>query len=224
MSSGGRAKCAPAVYFVHMPSSNPPRAPARRGPKPKPRGLELRITLADIDPPVWRYVRVPDTYALEQLHRVIQLLFGWRDEYRYGFDAGEEHFEPSYEEADEDDEDATSVCLRDLQLGKGARFTYTYGLLDCWVHKIAVKDVYIITPMDEDDERLLPMLYDGERAAPPEDCGGPQGYAEMLEALRDSRHPEHHHVRLRAGDYDPERFDLRMARNNLLLAAAWGAI
>jgi hypothetical protein len=205
-----------------MRSETPPRPPARRGPKPKPRILELRITLADIEAPVWRYVRVPDAYTLDQLHRVIQLLFGWLDYHLYSFEVGERRFEAPLSDAE--DEDATAIRLRDLQLSKGARFTYTYDFGDNWVHQIAVEDVYIITPMDEDDERLLPMLYRGERAAPPEDCGGPGGYAEMLEALRDPHHPEHGHYRLWAGDHDPERFDLRMARNNLTLAGAWGAI
>jgi hypothetical protein len=50
-----------------MPSDAPSPTPARRGRKPKPRLLELRITLADIEPPIWRRVRVPDAYTLHQL-------------------------------------------------------------------------------------------------------------------------------------------------------------
>ncbi|HST60997.1 MAG TPA: plasmid pRiA4b ORF-3 family protein [Longimicrobium sp.] len=208
-----------------MPPSKPAPAPARRGPKPKPRALDLRISLAEIEPPIWRRVRVPDAYTLDQLHRLIQMLFGWRDEYRYGFEAAGEHFEPSYEEGHDDDDDGTpSVRLRDLQLGKGARFTYTYGFRDQWTHEIVVADVYIITPMDEDDERLLPMLYGGERAGPREEVGDPASYREMMEARADPHHPEHGHDRLWAGIYDPEQFDVWMTRNNLILAAVWGAI
>jgi hypothetical protein len=46
----------------------------------------------------------------------------------------------------------------------------------------------------------------------------------MLQAVADPRHPEHEAYRTFAGDYDPERFDVWTARNNLALAAAWGAI
>jgi hypothetical protein len=46
----------------------------------------------------------------------------------------------------------------------------------------------------------------------------------MCEALRDPDHPEHATFRRWANGYDPERFDTWMARNNLTLAAAWGAI
>lgn len=46
----------------------------------------------------------------------------------------------------------------------------------------------------------------------------------MLDALRDPDHPEHEEFRTWIGEYDPERFDPRMARHNLTLAAAWGAL
>jgi hypothetical protein len=205
-----------------MPSTPTPPIPARRGRRPKPRLVELRITIAVIEPPIWRYVRVPDTYTLHQLHRVIQLLFGWLDYHLYEFRIGERRFEAPDEEAE--GEDAAAIRISDLALSRGAAFTYTYDFGGNWVHEIVVHDVYIITPQDEDDERLLPMLYGGERAGPPEDCGGPYSHAEMLQALEDPNHPQHEDCRRWAGIYAPDLFDVRMARNNLTLAAAWGAI
>jgi hypothetical protein len=71
---------------------------------------------------------------------------------------------------------------------------------------------------------VLPILIDGERAGPREDSGGPDGHQQMIDAVRDPRHPEHGTYRLWADVYDPERFDVWMTRNNLTLAAAWGAI
>jgi hypothetical protein len=203
-----------------MPTDTLPRPPARRGRKPKPRALELRITLAEIEPPIWRRIRVPDAYTLDQLHRVIQLVFGWLDYHLYGFRVGERRFEAPSEDAE--DEDSTAIRLRDLALSAAARFTYTYDFGDNWVHEILIHGVYIIMPVDGDPS--LPVLQAGERSGPPEDCGGPSGYAELLQALRDPEHPQYERCRLWAGDYDPERFDVRTARNNLALAAAWGAI
>jgi hypothetical protein len=205
-----------------MPATPPPSAPARRGRKRKPRSLDLRITIAEVEPPIWRHVRLPDAYTLHQLHRVIQLLFGWLDYHPYEFRVGDRRFEAPHEEAE--GEDSTTVRLSDLALSNGVRFTYTYDFGDKWVHEMVVEDAYTITPMDEDDERLLPMLYGGERTGPREDCGGPDGHREMCEALRDPDHPDHATYRLWANVYDPERFDVWMARNNLTLAAAWGAI
>jgi hypothetical protein len=204
-----------------MPSTPPPPFPARRGRKRQPRLVELRISIARIEPPIWRRVRIADTCTLHQLHRIIQLLFGWMDCHLYAFKIGERKFEAPCEDAE--DEDSTRVRLSDLALGNGVRFTYTYDFGDNWVHEIAMEEILILTP-DDDDERVLPILIDGERAGPHEDCGGPWGYQEMCEALRDPSHREHTRYRRWSGDYDPERFDVWMARNNPTLAAAWGAI
>lgn len=204
-----------------MPPSNPSPVPARRGRKPKPRALELRITIADIQPPIGRRVRVPDAYTLHQLHRVIQLVFGWLDYHPYEFAAGGRRFTQPLEEGA--DEDSTAVRLRDLPLGTGTRFTYTYDFGDRWVHEVVVEDTYISTPLGRDEDPS-PVLFGGERAGPREDSGGPDGHRHMCEALCDPGHPDHGTYRLWANVYDPERFDVWMARNNLALAAAWGAI
>src|SRR5215218_121944 len=170
----------PCTLFT-MPPSSPSSVPARRGRKPKPRALDLRITIAEIEPPIWRRVRVPDAYTLHQLHRVIQLVFGWLDYHLYAFAIGGRRFEEPLEEAE--DEDSTAVRLRDLPLGTGAGFTYTYDFGDQWVHEIVVEELYISTQIDDEDP--LPMLYGGGRAGPREDCGGPDGHREMCEALLD---------------------------------------
>lgn len=47
----------------------------------------------------------------------------------------------------------------------------------------------------------------------------------MLDALRNSEHPEHEHYRQWAGaSYDPERFDAWSVDHALALVVAWGAI
>jgi hypothetical protein len=100
-----------------MSSTPPPPFPARRGRKRKPRLVELRITIAGTEPPVWRRVRMPDTCTLHQLHRIIQLLFGWMDYHLYGFRVGERRFEAPDDQAE--GEDSTAVRLSDLALSNG---------------------------------------------------------------------------------------------------------
>ena len=152
---------------------------------------------------------------------MIQLVFGWTDYHRYRFEVGGRRFEKRHREAK--GEDPAGTTLRELTLKEGARFAYVYGLRDRWVHEIVVEDVYISTPLDEDDVPL-PMLCDGERAGPIEDRGGPDEHQRLVDALRDPHHPEHRENRFWVAGYDPEQFDVRMARNNLTLAATWGAI
>ena len=50
---------------------------------------------------------------------------------------------------------------------------------------------------------------DGERAAPPEDCGGPAGYADLLATLADTPSPQHAEMLdWVGGDFDSEALSL----------------
>jgi len=203
-----------------MPKQSP--APSTRRVRPRtPRDLELRVTLAEIEPPIWRLVRVPDEFTLHQLHRVFQLLFGWLDYHLYDFRIGERRFEEPHPEAE--DEPSTRFRLRDFEFEAEDRFAYTYDFGDNWGHEIVVAGVHCLE--GRRDDLRLPALLDGERAGPHEDSGGPSGYADMVKALRNKRNPQHRTYRDWAGPgYDPERFDPWLAGQNLVLAAAWGAI
>jgi hypothetical protein len=164
--------------------------------------FQLKVTLADVTPAVWRRVLVPGGYTLDRLHRVVQLAMGWQDCHLHSFDIdGAQYGEP-----DPDGElalrDELDVRL-DAVAAKGARFVYTYDFGDWWEHEITVEDVFGAEP----DERY-PACAGGERACPPEDIGGAAGYARFLGALADPAHPEHEPMREWVGrPFDPASFE-----------------
>ena len=56
---------------------------------------------------------------------------------------------------------------------------------------------------------LYPRCLAGKRACPPEDCGGPPGYADILQVIADPSNPDHADMRdFVPLDYDPEHFDV----------------
>ena len=87
--------------------------------------------------------------------------------------------------------------------GEGARFLYEYDFGDCWRHEIELEKI-----LPAVQEETYPKLIAGERACPPEDCGGVVGYANFLEEIGDENHPGHERSLEWVGGYfDPERFD-----------------
>ncbi len=134
---------------------------------------------------------------------------GWTDSHLYEFEIHGQRFTDlaTWESFDGEEEpgDTELIRLRRLHLEKGTQFTYLYDFGDYWLHDVIVEDVVPITKGER-----LPRCTAGARACPPEDCGGPPGYFDLLEALDDPAHPEHDSYRVWVGGaFDPEAFDLR---------------
>jgi hypothetical protein len=163
---------------------------------------QLRITLLDVTPAIWRRVALPGGYTLDRVHRAIQHAMGWQDYHLHSFEIDGSQFGVPDPDGELDLRDELDVRL-DAVAGKDSRFTYTYDFGDWWEHEVVVETVYPAEP----DERY-PLCLEGERACPPEDVGGAYGYAQFLEALADPGHPEHEAMREWIGRrFDPVFFD-----------------
>lgn len=164
---------------------------------------QLKITLADVRPPVWRRVQVPASITLGELHGVIQTAMGWTNTHLHEYEInGARYGVPDPDWGDEDVRSEDKVRLCDVA-ADGSRLRYTYDFGDDWRHVIEVEKVL---PTESGD--ILPRCLTGRRGCPPEDVGGPWGYAEFLDAYADPQHDEHEEMREWAGPYfDPEAFD-----------------
>jgi hypothetical protein len=99
-----------------------------------------------------------------------------------------------------------SVTLAQIAPQPKSRFFFDYDFGDGWEHRVTVEA--IVDAKDADAPRCVA----GARACPPEDCGGPFGYADLLDVLADPQHEEHGEMRRWVGDdFDPSVFDLRRA-------------
>lgn len=165
----------------------------------------LRIELAHLKPAIWRRLEVPAHITLAQLHRVIQMAFDWDDSHMHGFEIGGQRYgapmpDPFGMEMDDLDERKFRL---DQVAGAGNRFTYTYDFGDDWIHLVKVEKILPPTPGVR-----YPRCAAGKNAAPPEDCGGPWGYTEMMQALADPTHPERDELLEWVDeDFDPREFD-----------------
>lgn len=194
-----------------------PGQPAPAAPAPNPRSasgavFQLKVTLLDTKPPIWRRVLVDGKSTLDQLHEVIQAAFGWWNYHLHEFEVGRTRY--GVPDPDEDwgeppqDERRTRL---DAIAGEGSSFRYTYDFGDGWDHKVTVEKV-----LPASSTATVPACIDGRRACPPEDCGGTWGYRELLEILANPAHPEHDERREWIGrPFDPEAFDPSEFEDNL---------
>ena len=173
-----------------------------RGNVQPPAGFQLRIELREILPPVWRRFLVPGAIALPGLHRVIQEVMGWENDHLHIFRFGEKEYGVPDPDYPTEMRNERGRRLREFLRDEGAVFGYEYDFGNRWEHDIVVKRIVI------DVEVTDAVCLEGKRSCPPEDVGGPSGYMDYLEALRDSSHPDHREmVAWRGPSFNPERFD-----------------
>jgi len=161
----------------------------------------IKVSLRHMKPPVWRRLQVPSKISLAELHHVIQAAMGWYDCHLHQFELdGREYADPRHMLDATSDESGRTLA----RLQPGDRFSYWYDFGDDWWHDISVESVGRADPA-----LTYPRCVTGRRACPPEDCGGPWGFDELIRALGDEKHPEHEIYREWIPiNYDPARFDL----------------
>jgi len=83
---------------------------------------------------------------------------------------------------------------------------YLYDFGDNWEHSIKLEMIY---PLKKGFKE--PSCVGGKKAAPPEDCGGPWGYQDLLEILNNKHHPEYYEMKEWVGStFNPEKKDVQM--------------
>jgi hypothetical protein len=170
--------------------------------------LQVRVSLEDSSPEIWRRLLVPGHIKLLFFHRILQIAMGWTDTHLHEFQIRGKSYGPPEPEGDalsgEQWEDDERFALYEVIHCLPARFTYTYDMGDGWEHDILIEKVVPRTRGAQ-----YPRCIEGARACPPEDCGGIYGYEEFLEALDDPKHERHEELLGWIGrKFDPEAFDI----------------
>jgi len=166
---------------------------------------QIKITLKDIKPPVWRRLQVTNDTVLEKLHEIIQVAMGWDNYHLHQFIVGHTYYgEPDPDYGDDEMENENGVPISQLVSREGARFHYEYDFGDSWVHEILFEK---ILPMEKGTQ--YPVCIKGKRACPPEDVGGVWGYSEFRETITNPKDPEYADMlEWAGGDFNPEIFDM----------------
>jgi len=166
----------PHLQLVPPPASRPDlRHPRRRDIAI----YRIRVVLDDSDPTIWRRLDLRSNLKLDLLHQVLQVAFGWTDSHLHRFSLGGRAFDRHSQlflcpydvdnkEWPEDDDGLPAAETRlDETLSKpGDVLHYLYDYGDNWELTLRLDAVI---PAESDCPAAV--VVDGERAAPPEDCG-----------------------------------------------------
>jgi hypothetical protein len=172
---------------------------------------QLKITLEAIRPPIWRRVQVPGTILLPHLHRLIQAVMGWDDAHLHAFQVGDTSYGQPDSELDDWMQDERRIRLAQIAPAEKSKFRYEYDFGDDWRHMVVVEKILPVAV-----GQIYPVCLAGKRACPPEDCGGPWGYPEFLEAISNPKHEQHDELlEWIGGEFDPEAFDMAAVNGEL---------
>jgi hypothetical protein len=169
---------------------------------------QFKITLLESQPPIWRRIQAQDC-TLDKLHEHIQTAMGWTNSHLHHFQIdGQLYGDPllmqeNFEEMQYEDSTTTELSALLPRSGKRFKFLYEYDFGDSWEHEVLFEGC-----LKPQSDLLYPLCVEGERACPPEDCGGVWGYADFLTAISDPDHEDHDGLlEWAGGSFDPEAFD-----------------
>jgi hypothetical protein len=179
--------------------------------------FQFHIELRDIKPKIWRRIQVPDM-TLNDLHDCIQTAMGWTNSHLHEFTIeGERYGDPEmfndgFDDAFDDEHDTCIISLNTLLIRakQSFCFDYVYDMGDHWEHLITFEGKSQGGP-----KAKYPCCIEGQRACPPEDCGGSRGYERFLKAWSNPKHAEHKSYRERVPGFDPEEFSVREATERM---------
>lgn len=181
---------------------------------------QIKVTLMDSEPEIWRRILVSGDANLGLLHAIIQIAMGWTNSHLHQFIADNTFYsDPGLEIETEEMENEYNMLLCEVAPEIGESFMYEYDFGDGWEHLIEVEKI-----INEGAVRYPshPICLDGARACPPEDCGGSGGYMDLCEIIQNPGHEEYESMmEWLNSDFDPDAFDIQKV-NKYLKKIKWG--
>ncbi len=140
----------------------------------------LRMSVVGTNPRIWRRFWVRETMWLSRLHDCIQVSLDWFDYQTHVFYVDEGRFGNPIRREELVVEDDRDVTLADLDFPNRNQILYLYHFGEGWQVELKVEKT---VPVEKG--QVYPHCLDGERAGPPEDCGGLEAFHDMLACIKE---------------------------------------
>jgi hypothetical protein len=189
--------------------------------------LHVRLELKSHE--VWRRVIVPKQITFPNLHKTLQIAFGWKDCHLHEFsilagrpiDLGRKKGKEEPQKpivnlvCDIEAFDYDNGIPMKLELGEKlldylpAEIIYKYDFGDGWEHRILIEKVI------DNYELNYPYCVASEGNTPPEDVGGEPRYEDFLKILADTTHTDCVHMTRWGVGQGYKDFDIEMVNRGL---------
>lgn len=171
---------------------------------------QIQIVLVNTKPKTWRRLLVNSDILLVDFHRIIQTSMGWTNSHLHQFNNGLTSYSPEEFEV-EDTKDSRTVKLKTILKKEGSKIVYEYDFGDGWNHDIILEKI-----IKAEDNGQIPRCIKGKGNCPPEDCGGPYGYMELLKTISNPKHEDYESMmEWLGGEFDPDFFDINQINQQL---------
>jgi Plasmid pRiA4b ORF-3-like protein len=162
---------------------------------------QLKISILDIHPMIWRRIRVSSNSTIADLHYIVQIAMGWTDSHLHRFIINGEEHGVAQIGGISFTSNPHKVQLADFRLGEKHRFFYQYDFGDDWQHEILVEKI-----LTSKSNNLDPVCISGKCACPPEDCGGAERFMAMVQKQKNRSV----HAKKRFEEFDEELVNSRL--------------
>jgi hypothetical protein len=163
---------------------------------------QLKISLKGLLPPIWRTFQVAGQITLPDLHLTAQTVMGWENIHLYRFIIDGLPYGDPDTDGWPNVTAAQDILLAQVISQPGQKFIYVYDFGDDWQHVLRVERI-----LSPEANTLYPRCLKGQRACPPENCGGIWQYSTLLDIRQDPDHESYAAVTQQLGPaFDPEAF------------------
>jgi hypothetical protein len=173
--------------------------------------LQLKLTVKNVRPEIWRKLLVSSDITLEKLHSILQTLMGWKSVHLYAFVINKKQYSPPNEVDDIGKKNLIQTKLSTILRKSSEPFTYEYDFGDGWEI-----EVHIEAKLDGLQQNQPAECTEGSRHGPVEDSGGSRGYMEMAKIYNNPQHKRYLEIQKFIGpDFNAENFDLETTNEML---------
>ena len=198
--------------------------PRRKAVKENVPLYQIKVELLGTKPVIWRRILVRSDVNLGMLHAIVQLTMGWTNSHLHHFFVDNTRYsDPELEDGDwgfegeEKPMNEREHAICDVVRPGHFEIKYEYDFGDSWEHILAIERL----EKESAGFQGFALCMAGERACPPEDCGGISGVANLLETIKHPNHAEYEEtMEWLGGRYNPDAFDVAKV-NKCLKKLKW---